>query len=106
MFISAAILLLALSLFLFTKTETWRSEEFRKKMGWQSYGRESHGTYHECEWSRDVVIPRDEEDFDAAVFAGSLPACPSGGEYSLVGDEVVCSHPYHQWYNCMWKTDR
>jgi peroxiredoxin len=23
-----------------------------------------------------------------------------------IGSNVVCSHPYHQWYNCMWKTDR
>jgi hypothetical protein len=37
-----------------------------------------------------------------------LPKCPSGGQYAInpIGSNVVCSHPYHQWYNCMWKQDK
>ena len=131
------VLVLVMALVLFMNTETWRSEEFRKKMGWYSYGHENHATYHQCDWNRDAIIEPAKQALakarglsvgtsvsleDIIPFmtnseyyfttpgapAGSLPPCPSGGKYSInrIGIDVVCSHPYHQWYNCMWKTER
>jgi len=120
-------------------TSMWKSEDFRAKMGWQSYGREDHGTYHDCQWNRDVIIDEAKQELAKAKgwtngqpitwqdlapiittvqsYASTripgtppdyLPKCPCGGTYTLnpIGADATCSHPYHQWYNCMWKTDR
>ena len=119
----------------FMNTGTWRSEEFRKKMGWYSYGHGNHATYHQCQWNRDAIEPAKQAWANAKGLtngtpvtledivpfmtnseyyftapgapAGSLPPCPCGGKYSInpIGSNVVCSHPYHQWYNCMHRTD-
>jgi hypothetical protein len=128
-------MMLVVALVMFMNTETWRSEEFRKKMGLYSYGHESHGTFHDCEWNRDVIIggakascaranglpegaavtledivpfmTNSEYYFTAPESpAGPLPPCPSGGTYAInpIGSNVVCSHSYHQWYNCMHRT--
>ncbi len=136
MWIGAGLAILVVAITIFVNTPLWKSEEFRKKMGWRSYGMENHATYHQCELNRDCVesakgalartkgltngSPVTLEDIIPFVTnsqyyftapgapAGSLPPCPSGGKYSInpIGSKVVCSHPYHQWYNCMWKTDR
>ena len=131
------VLALILSLVVLTQMPIWRSEEFRVKMGWYSYGYEDHTTYHKCEWNREPIIESAKQALaeakglssgtavtleDIAPFitnseyyftgpgvpTGSVPPCPSGGKYAInpIGITVACSHPYHQWYNCMHKTDR
>ncbi len=133
-FIFAIVSILAASLLILVNTPIWKSEEFRVKMGWPSYGREDHRTYHDCQWHRDVIIADAKKRFaesaglrkgapvtwqdlvpfitNGTYYANTrypgtapdyLPKCPSGGTYSInpIGTNPTCSHPYHQWYNCM-----
>ena len=130
--------ILVVAVTIVANTPLWKSEEFRKKMGWCSYGRENHSTYHACDWNRGVIedakvalvkakgltngtpvswqdiapIITNLQAYGGCQYPGTppdyLPKCPSDGSYAInpIGYNVVCSHPYHQWYNCMWKTDR